>query len=117
MTWCFVPYKEINFYVPTGFVSYCCKHDFKFAPKIEDFEHGKDFLYNNYLHNLKSKLLNGKKIKMCNSCWTSEVKGENSWRQTEGVIPKELNNLESLSPEKRYYTQVALYFDNTCDMK
>lgn len=117
MTWCFVPYKEINFYVPTGFITYCCKHDFQHTPKIEDFAHGKDFLYNSYLHDIKKNLLQGNKISACNSCWRSESKGEDSWRQTEGVIPQEFNNLESLNPEKRYYTQIALYFDNTCDMK
>lgn len=117
MTWCFVPYKEINFYVPSGFVTYCCKHDFKHTPKIEDFSHGKEFLYNTYLHDIKKNLLQGNKIAACNSCWRSEEKGEDSWRQTEGVIPDELNNLESLNPQNRYYTQVALYFDNTCDMK
>ena len=117
MTWCFVPYKEINFYVPTGFITYCCKHDFQNAPKIEDFSHGKDFLYNQYLHDIKKNLLQGNKIPSCNSCWRSEKKGESSWRQTEGVIPDNLNNIKSLNPQNQYYTQIALYFDNTCDMK
>ena len=117
MTWCFVPYKEINFYVPTGFITYCCKHDFQNASKIEDFSHGKEFLYNQYLHDIKKNLLQGNKISTCKSCWRSEDKGESSWRQTEGVIPDNLNNIKSLDPQKQYYTQIALYFDNTCDMK
>lgn len=116
-TLCWVPYKEINFYVPSGHVTYCCKHDFQHAPKIEDYAHGNAFLYNAHLHSIKDNLLKGNKIKICESCWKSEDKGEDSWRQTEGVIPKEHNNLESLKPAINYYNQVALYFDNTCDMK
>lgn len=114
---CWVPYKEINFYVPTGFITYCCKHDFNFTPKIEDFSHGRDFLNNEYVKNIKSNLLNNNKIKICESCWKSEANNEQSWRQTEGVVPDEFNNLETLSSNEQFFTQVALYFDNTCDMK
>ena len=64
MTKCFVPYKEINFYVPSGHVTYCCKHDFQHAPKIEDYANGKDFLYNDHLHSIKDNLLKGNKIKI-----------------------------------------------------
>lgn len=114
---CWVPYKEINFYVPNGFVTYCCKHDFNFTPKIEDFDHGKDFLSNDHVKQIKTNLLHSKKIKMCESCWKSESNNEQSWRQTEGVIPKEFANIETLSSDEQFFTQVALYFDNTCDMK
>lgn len=116
-TLCWVPYKEINFYVPSGHLTYCCKHNFQHTPKIEDVAHGKDFLYNQYLFDLKNNLLEGNKISVCESCWKSEEKKENSWRHAEGVVPEEHKNLQSLNPQNRYYTQVALYFDNTCDMK
>lgn len=114
---CWVPYEEINFYVPTGFVTYCCKHKFAYTPKIEDYSHGKDFLNNDYVNNIKTDLLNEKKIEMCSSCWKSEEAGEHSWRQTQGIIPEEYNNIESLTSTTAFYNQVALYFDNTCDMK
>ena len=114
---CWVPYKEINFYVPTGFVTYCCKHDFNYTPKIEDFKHGKDFLNNEYLNEMKKNLLASKKINVCESCWRSEAKDEQSWRQTEGVIPEKFNNVDTLSSNEQFFTMVALYFDNTCDMK
>ena len=114
---CWVPYKEINFYVPTGFVTYCCKHNFNYTPKIEDFKHGKDFLNNEYLNEMKKNLLASKKINVCESCWRSEAKDEQSWRQTEGVIPEKFNNFDTLSSNEQFFTMVALYFDNTCDMK
>ena len=114
---CWVPYKEINFYVPTGYVTYCCKHHFRYVPKLDDFEHGKDFLNNNHLNDLKKDLLDGQQIDICRTCWKSENNNEQSWRQTEGVIPEKYNNIEALQSSDAYYDQVALYFDNTCDMK
>ena len=117
MTWCFVPYKEINFYVPTGHLTYCCKHDFGYAPLIEDVSHGRELLRSPFVTKMKQELLDGNKIKICQSCWNSEEKGDKSWRNTEGEIPPDLNNRESLNAQNIYYSQVALYFDNTCDMK
>lgn len=114
---CWVPYKEINFYVPTGYVTYCCKHHFRYVPKLDDFAHGKDFLDNKHLQELKKNLLESEKVEICRTCWRSESKGEQSWRQTEGVIPEQYNNIDSLTASSAYYDQVALYFDNTCDMK
>ncbi len=113
MTKCWVPFKEVNFYVPSGIIAYCCKHVPELCEPIESYAHGKLILDNIYLQSMRKSLFSNDKIAICTECWKSEERGEKSWRQTEGTVPDD--KLNSLSFDKNSYTQVALYFDNTCD--
>ena len=115
MSLCWLPYKEVHLYVPSGAVMYCCKQDDKHY-KLDDFSSGKDILFNEQLTKLKKDLYTGKKPDVCSSCWRAENLGSTSWRQQEGAIPHNYNNETTLLSNNVYVDHVNLYFDNTCDL-
>jgi hypothetical protein len=112
---CWVPYNEVNLFVGQGTLNYCCKITEDWMSLDHDIASGAEIVSNKKLTSFRQGLHQDGMPAECKTCTIAESQNNISWRQQEGVVPKQFDNDTDLMSDSAYFNQINIYFDNQCD--
>jgi hypothetical protein len=111
---CYFPYSLITFDVPKNMVTWCCKQTE--GNSLSSFN-PTEYFADPVLTDIRTSLKNGIENNLCSSCWKTERSGIQSWRQTNGVLPDNIKNINlDTSPYNKIVNRLEIKLDNTCDL-